>query len=268
MSERPDDNQYWSAVARNLPGECLAYTDEELAVYAEGRMPRRQANLLKAHLQLCSTCQEIVRDLIRELQPEPVAVRVRPAPVRSWSWGWALGSAAAAAAVLIVLIAGGHFRALQQGTSVPPSRPVPPVVAEAPPGTAPPPAVSPAGSAPASPQVTSRPPIGSRQPRARRPHRGETNEQAPRMSLSQVLAAASRLTNGIPPSGSLAFNGETYRYPEADVDAASLEARGLVNGIDERTMGAFSDPQAIADTYRGLPDLGQAAGAARGGPSQ
>lgn len=65
------DEKFWGAVrgvlAKDACGECPVCTPEELAAYAEGRLRGRPGHVLRAHLQNCWKCYEIVTELRREI---------------------------------------------------------------------------------------------------------------------------------------------------------------------------------------------------------
>ncbi len=73
MAPVPDE-QYWRAVkgvlTKGTCGECPVCTPEELAAYAEGRLRGRTGHILRAHLENCWKCYEIVLELQREINSE------------------------------------------------------------------------------------------------------------------------------------------------------------------------------------------------------
>jgi hypothetical protein len=74
---------------------------EVLAAWAEGRLPRREANLVETHLATCAHCQEVVAVFARtaDALPDP---REAPAAGRL-RWRWVIPAAAAATAAAIWL---------------------------------------------------------------------------------------------------------------------------------------------------------------------
>ena len=144
-AKKPPDN-LWDEVGRLLGGEeecCFAYTEEELASFAEHKMRRRAARVLEQHLQICSTCSAIVGELREQLAAQAAdegrersAAKSRPIAARPplrWEWG----ALATVAATAVLLLAIGHWwpRPIGGAPSLGPSRPS--TVAQAPISTQP-----------------------------------------------------------------------------------------------------------------------------------
>lgn len=164
MAHHDADSSYWAAVTRQARGECVVYSPEELAAFAEGKLRQGPARTLQAHLAICHQCRGVVQELRAELGTTQTVYRVAPTRVLARGWRWALAPVALAAAALILVMVTAR-RPLQ----VTPSAPSPagsPVVAQAP--TAPPaPIVRP--TTPTSPGARARTAV---KPDVRRPPTG------------------------------------------------------------------------------------------------
>jgi hypothetical protein len=72
---------------------------EVLAAWAEGRLPRSEANLVETHLATCAVCQEVVAVFARTADALPDAGRRRAAGWLRWRWVIPAAAAATAAAI-------------------------------------------------------------------------------------------------------------------------------------------------------------------------
>lgn len=231
MADRTPDSEFWKAVADKVGDECLAFTPEELALYAEKRLPERQAKVIRRHLEVCDACRELVTDLAREVSPAP-AVRFRPAPARGWQVAFAAVAAALVVAVVLTHLPHSPENLAQPGLS--PStvaqQPTQPLAPTAPPQS---PTVAP--TAPETPAVKSAAPQPSvsRQP-ASRPRRRQATQ--PR----QMLAHATPKSNEVQIPTSLALLEPGDVTAPCTEDPQALERQGLVNPLDAPALPPLS----------------------------
>ncbi|MCE5215942.1 hypothetical protein LLH03_02820 [bacterium] len=227
----PDDG-FWKAVTDQVGDECPAFTAEELARYAEGRMPKGKAQVIKAHLQMCDQCRRLVGELTAEVAP-PVSVRYRFEPAVGRRW--ALASLAATALVLLVVTVLGPGRYLLP----PPTAPhvtAPSVTPPSPPQVAPP--VPLPAFAPRVQMAAARHPL----PRTRRaPRRAPSRPQGVRPSAPAETTPTppQELVNPIAPSALLAFAEPTSPRKPVTVDLDRMAREGLVNDLDKGAVRRF-----------------------------
>lgn len=231
MADRTPDSEFWKAVADNVGDECLLFTPEELALYAEKRLPERQAKVIRRHLEVCDACRELVTDLTREVFPAP-AVRFRPAPAR----GWQIAFATVAAALLVTVVL-THLPRTPQSPALPgpsPStvaqQPSEPLAPTTPPET--PTVASTAPKPPAARPAATQPSV-ARQP-ARRPQRRQAIQ--PR----QMLAHATPRFNDVQLPASLALFEPGDVTAPCTEDPLALEREGLANTLYAPPLPALS----------------------------
>lgn len=214
MTNRRDADDYWKAVGAALGGECVAYTDEELATFADGTMREADARHLRAHLESCATCRELVAALQAEAaRYEPArAIPARPAPLGGWNRKWVFAPVAVAAMAVLVALA---LRVQQapvptgeeppraviadrSGTGEPPAPPEKPVhehLEDRPPVAGP--ADEPSGAAPIAAPVPPRPHRARSHPEPQpRPQPQPAPQQA--VPFEEAIARAPALINRFP----------------------------------------------------------------------
>lgn len=236
MDTPTPDERFWKAVTDQVGDECPAFTAEELAQYAEGRMPRRRTQVIRAHLRMCDQCRRLVGELTAEVAP-PVSVRYRFEPAVGRRW--ALASLAATALVLLVVTVLGPGRYL----TPPPTAPHATAHFVAPPS---PPQVAPPARLPV---VAPRVQMASVRHRVVRTHR-VPRRTSPRSEGVRPSAPAEttptpseELVNPIAPSALLAFAEPTSPRKPVTVDLDRMTREGLVNDLDQGAVGRFDAEQ-------------------------
>jgi len=102
MSDRGHE-AFWATVRERAGRLCSAYSEEELAAFAEGSLGVGPKRVMEAHLAACADCRELVAELRQEVRATQTVFRVAPSRPRVWQW--VLAPIAVAALVLVLVLA-------------------------------------------------------------------------------------------------------------------------------------------------------------------